>query len=1509
MFNVNDEQNPEERDPNIEEEENLEENGEETEEGGEEFSEQGRKHSKSGTNTGGVARDIVKKKIEKEAKQKILTKMGTTKLMSLLAPILPYLAIALLIIILIIILIGIIMFLLMLPGILMGKITALVEGAAKALESFWEGKEDAAVDTEDIIGVADYLENMGYDLKEYGFVTSPVEEASFDGSVEDAYIDNSGIGRNADGITNINSEVIRTYLVSDNYVYCCKNFNKNVKQAFSSLGSFFSGLFFDTINWGTGLIGIYKEDKSFWGKDKIGQAGASYSNGFFNKYDIDVDAEAKTLNIKTKTGFLGLGRGRTFTYNLEGWTARYGMPIEFLLAVHLTSMSPDLAVDLATSFDTEVVILLHETTSNVQSAYKTESGEMLERDQLLDVTGSVVSNKDAAKVFANTSLTSPDTCTNESGSCSTLAKNGEITKACDACEDFVESIRDDLNALADKSLDTFIPYISKVTDHWFRDVYFVADKDQEVIINDKEYETQTKERWTDYEHTYDEDGNIVYSLYKLNDDGSLSSERYEGTQEDAEKEGIKVAKKAVTKQVQNVAEVGTMIDDKYWSAYKFENTEGTWQLYADQAGEGENSIDINNKENIYIKIDITGNVSQIQDAQRGVTNPTIKQIFSTNKYYMYDGKAETADAIAEDREATKNDRDKDNTSEDKRNPNLIGSFTVDRDSLTAFNILENMNTFDADSIYRDFKELIVELDYFDKEELTQNPTVVWEWPIPECGSGGWPIRRFEKVENEFGTLINSKVDLENLEESTKAQMDLKGNGQSNSEGGKPSSPEEESGNNTSAENATEEVSVVENSQEENTIFGLSIEEFSKQANAEVRASMGASGSGSGSGSGEFKKGNLIDTATACWQYIVDAGRYKYDGASIPPTGGSTIDCSSFVSWVLYEYGYEEFGGNQHCTGQFYNTNWNSAFGWEEIAVGPGEDCSSQIQPGDLFVRDDGGNNGHIQFILSIEPDGTILTYDCGDEGHWITEYRDGYPSNFTKGDSQNRPGKIIRIEDPSNSGAEFEGYEGYQDVVSPISGEIIEAGTTTINNIETGVEEDVGFIKIRALSEEDVEAYFNSEDEELEGYKYYLEEYERAGVCDYILYIEGFDLRIVNENLQLTNDSAIIDESTAEVRNSYTESKFDDVLSADVRETLAEKEECRVKAKSVVEADGKIFVKEGTVLGKTYTDGADAEANTEGEEGTEALPDDAKERPGISKIPEDKKTILNQDGEEVDMPNGNYIRLILRSDETGGGQTQNKDSIVENVEDYLEIDDGKNDNLELDWEFFYWVPYESGPVGEEGVVNNPPIGSGQCAIASWNSSEAAAGIAQWTCLSDGGANNIPEVCKKLIELDSSFCGSLSAFTEWDAATVVSNFSQVQAAWYEVYSQDPDKFLDLQMQVCYEGDFKPLVESMGMEWILQRPMVVQGTLFSCMNYCPYPEAIGHTAWSSLINDSMDDSAIIDAVLNQAGNIGSTAGSLASRFHEAQPKIAHDILDGTFTDIEGWVRTGQPAEYST
>ena len=1269
-------------------------------------SEDGENGSSRGNRTKNTnaSKEFIKKQIEKKAKQKVLSKMSSAKLMSLIAPILPYLAIVIVVILIIIAMIGLIMFLLMLPGVMMGQINALFEAAGGALAKFWAGAAEANVSDGDIVHVANYLENMGYDLRNYGFVTSPVTSATYDGyegEAKNAYIDKNGIGRTSKEITNINSEVIRSYLISDNYVYLCRNFNKNVKTAFSSFKNFFYG-FMDRTNWGDGLISIYKEGTKghlFWKKSAIGTVGKDWRNGVFSSYDIDVDPDSKKLTIKTKTGLFGLGQGKSFTYNLEGWTARYGMPIEFLLAVHLTSMSPDLTVDLATAFDTEVVILLHETDTQIEAAYKTADGSMIEKGTLDSMS--------ATEIYQSTGLTSPSTCTTE-GTCSEGLKNGTVTTVCSECAAFVSTIKSNVDKVASSSFKTFIPYIAKVTDHWFRDIYFVAEADTQVIQNDDKYEKKTKERWTDYEAEKDADGNVIsYTLYKLNDDGSYG-DKWEGTKEEAEKQGIKVAKKAITNSIQDVAEEGTY-EDGYWTAYKFSTTAGSWQKYNSQAEDGGEGADLDESvaDNIYYKTSVDSNVTQIQDAQRGVTNAKIKQIFSTNKYYMYDGTQQRAELIDGEKDGNefkggdrqKTNRANDNTDNDERDHNLIGTFSVTRDSLTAFNILKNMNTFDSDSIYRDFKELIVELNYFDKEDLTAEPTDTWEWPIPETGSGGWPVRRFEKSEDIYGTLIDSKVNLDNLKESTKAKMDLKGSGKSNSEKGSSSSPEDENKKNTNKDKnkdkdknknkndnskKTKSQSYVETekSKDLQSVMGtLGSNDVSIKQQLIENGSMGGSvtkPTGSGS-SPDFHKGSLIETATACWEYIVNKGYYTYAGASIPITGGTTVDCSSYVSWVLYEYGYEDFKGGQHCTQDFYNTNWNEAYGWQEIAVGPGEDCSSQLQPGDLFVRDDGSNNGHIQFILSIEPDGTVMTYDCGDSDHWVKENIKGYASEFSKGDSKNRPGKIIRIEDPKNTGETYEGYEAYQDVVSPITGEIIEAGKTKIKNIQTGVDEEVGYVKIRALEKVDVDSYFNTDEEGYEGYKYYYEEYERAGVNGYILYIEGFDLRIVDESLTLQKgDEAIWDDAEGNVRNSYTQNEYDDVLTKDAREELEAKEEKRVDALATVPtSDGKLFVKEGTVLGKTYTDGdtenaTDKDSNKSSDNSsTSDLPDDAVERPGIKDIPEDKKTVKNQDGEDVPAPNGNYIRLILRSNDDGSEATQNKDSIIENVEDYLEIDDGE----------------------------------------------------------------------------------------------------------------------------------------------------------------------------------------------------------------------------------------------
>ena len=50
--------------------------------------------------------------------------------------------------------------------------------------------------------------------------------------------------------------------------------------------------------------------------------------------------------------------GEVFRYDLENWSARYGRPKELMLAIHLSTMMPDLAYTIATSedFNTKVNI-------------------------------------------------------------------------------------------------------------------------------------------------------------------------------------------------------------------------------------------------------------------------------------------------------------------------------------------------------------------------------------------------------------------------------------------------------------------------------------------------------------------------------------------------------------------------------------------------------------------------------------------------------------------------------------------------------------------------------------------------------------------------------------------------------------------------------------------------------------------------------------------------------------------------------------------------------------------------------------------------------------------------------------------------------------------------------------------------------------------------------------------------------------------------------------------------
>ncbi len=171
----------------------------------------------------------------------------------------------------------------------------------------------------------------------------------------------------------------------------------------------------------------------------------------------------------------------------------------------------------------------------------------------------------------------------------------------------------------------------------------------------------------------------------------------------------------------------------------------------------------------------------------------------------------------------------------------------------------------------------------------------------------------------------------------------------------------------------------------------------------------SSKSSTSSGSSQnINNGDILEIAQRLWQTVVN-GDFTYDGTPIPPT--DKIDCSGFVSWILYEYGYQDEFNYQHSTQQFYTTNWNEKFGWEEVPVGAGEDVTSKLQPGDILVRDDGSNNGHMNITVSAES-GKVMAYDCGSENNWRNSGGNSVDkTRFAASDS--RPGKIIRVTSPS----------------------------------------------------------------------------------------------------------------------------------------------------------------------------------------------------------------------------------------------------------------------------------------------------------------------------------------------------------------------------------------------------------------------------------------------------------------------------------------------------------------
>ena len=674
---------------------------------------------------------------------------------------------------------------------------------------------------------------------------------------------------------------------------------------------------------------------------------------------------------------------------------------------------------------------------------------------------------------------------------------------------------------------------------------------------------------------------------------------------------------------------------------------------------------------------------------------------------------------------------------DPRDPDLIGTVQITKSSLSVFSILENAGTLDADYAYRDFKELIVELDYFDKEELSDKIPSIFTWVLPEHDPPiGWPVRPFDKADVDYGTMIHSKATYDALESyvTGKKLDELTASSQTNAGTGDPQTgtTEPQTGT-TEPQTGTTEPQTGGDSEPQNS--------SSKKIDSSKIFWIGDSWiAGLGvSGAADSPAGSLSDGAITSGYFFCKGGM----NADWVLSNYSSMSIPSDASAIVVEFGLNgvtNWSRTQELIDKLKADHGNI----EVFVLQTSHICSGYPYDSPKNSEIDTYNENMKNYadskdgVTYIDPTGNIQ----GSDGYLKNEYAQN-PNDTNRGGGKihlNSDGYKVWYQDiidaMGNTSSttkleKFEGYEAGELVSSPVTGKILEVGKHQRMNLYTQQMEEVEYIIIEAMKGED---YFTPE--MFEGYEYettsvyfdtpdkalniFGEEYEN--VCaGYTIMIDGIDV-----DLSLTSaDSGTSDEPTdpAEpttdpepstepqggdnenqnsINGSFKKREEEDLRGLALYnttewDTLVDKEQAKEDAPCFINygedkayptpednykaEDGLVgyYVKEGKFIGKTI-------ANEVVETTTPTADPEPEPEPEPTAEPNpDNPTSDSEDAEKLTYTYydytgpADYIRIIIKDLDY---------AIVDNVEDFFyipEVAGTEPFNGEYSEEFLYWM--------------------------------------------------------------------------------------------------------------------------------------------------------------------------------------------------------------------------------
>lgn len=341
----------------------------------------------------------------------------------------PIIGIIAIVLVLVFLLIGTASFVMNMPGAVRDKLEYWGDSVWASVKGVFIGQDEANISDRDIIELATYLENMGFNMEYYGLATSVKRDEQ------------------TKKIEEVDSKYLLAYLAAEQRNYMIANENWNVKTWWQNLWNFDKWAD-DNIVWGTGMINLHEE--LIKSPVLANQVGVDYTTGFFtgdtakqvlqriqihrqtnemiiSRYDIDL------RNYDT-------GGYDVYKYKLDYWVEKYGSSLDFYLALHLATRAPEFAYKIATEYDTKVSVSIHEIKDVEVDIVYVEGSE----------NGKVQLDEEGKPKMVDIKDISSD-------------KLNELKQKWGLSDEVISKMK----SFNRSNLITFTPYITSVKNHWY----------------------------------------------------------------------------------------------------------------------------------------------------------------------------------------------------------------------------------------------------------------------------------------------------------------------------------------------------------------------------------------------------------------------------------------------------------------------------------------------------------------------------------------------------------------------------------------------------------------------------------------------------------------------------------------------------------------------------------------------------------------------------------------------------------------------------------------------------------------------------------------------------------------------------------------------------------------------------------------------------------------------------------------------------------------------------------